>query len=310
MIGIFQHILPIFLNIFLGAVLKHNWLKSEEFWKNLEKLFFYILLPAGIFNHVFHATLNFSSQLKLILVLITTSTIVILFLLLYKRYFKVPAAEFTSIFQGSIRFNNVIFISLGGSLLNEEGMSILAVIAAYMIIYTNIISVVMFNIYLPNYYDENTSKYKVYYKFITSILYNPIIIATIIACIFNYLDIKLHTYLIKFLNNLGHAGFTIGVIIIGASLKFNINKIHVSYIAVSVISKLLLFPIITIILLKIFNITSVEKDVALIYSAMPCTISGYVLSKQLGGDYECMAAIVTTSIIFSLFTLWLLMYSL
>lgn len=309
MIEIFQHILPIFLNIFLGAVVKRNWLKSEEFWRNLEKLFFFILLPAGIFHYVFNATLNFLDQIKLILILITTSVIIILFLLLYKKYYKVSAAEFTSIFQGSIRFNNVIFVSFGGSLLSEASMSILAIIATYMIIFTNVASVVMFNIYVPS-QDKNTSKYGIYYKPITKILYNPIIIATVVACIFNYLDIKIYTYFSKFLYNLGHSAFTLGVIIIGASLKFTIKKRHISHVVVATVSKLLVFPIITLILLKIFNISSAEKEVALMYSTMPCALSAYVLSKQSGGDHESMAAIVTTSTIFSLFSLWLVMYSL
>ena len=49
--NVFHSVLPIFLIAFLGSVIRRKWLTSDEFWRGLEKLSFYVLFPTVLFKH-------------------------------------------------------------------------------------------------------------------------------------------------------------------------------------------------------------------------------------------------------------------
>jgi len=47
---------------------------------------------------------------------------------------------------------------------------------------------------------------------------------------------------------------------------------------------------------------------AILYSALPCASTSYMLSKQLGGDADSMARIITATTVLSLLFLPLVVY--
>ena len=309
MLNLLQYILPIFLNIILGTFIKRYWLKSEEFWRNLEKMSYYLLLPAALFNFTAHAQLDFYRQIRIAAILTTVSLIIMLGLYIYKKKYTIDNRKFTSVFQGSIRYNSYVFLSLGGSLLSPENVGILTIIASYMIIFTNIASVLMFSIVIEESdHSEHTKKSTLRKKLFLKLIKNPFIISILSAFAFNYADLSLTVGFKKFLDSLSVCAFCIGVIIVGAGLKFMIEKTNIQYILVANINKLIIFPLLTIIVIQIFNIQGCDREVCILYSCGPCASTTYILSKQLGGDPESMTAIITTTTIFSLLSLWIFLY--
>jgi predicted permease len=306
MFDVFNAVLPIFLLIILGCFIKNYWLNAEEFWRGLEKLAYFVLFPAALFNSISVANLSFIEQAKLILAIITSSSIISIGLMLYWRHQKLDKIQFTSVFQGSIRFNNYTFFGAGAALYGYEGMKLISIISAYMIIVTNVASVIIFNLYAlesqPR--SQQTSNF---FNIIHKLLINPLILASLAGFIFNHFDLFIPKLFSNFLQNLASGALTIGAMTVGANLKFTWFK-DFKFVILAAVCKLLLLPIITTLVLKLFDITGPARSMAILYSALPCASTSYMLSKQLGGDPESMARIITATTVLSLLFLPLVVY--
>jgi len=306
MFDIFNAVLPIFILILLGCWLKNYWLHAEDFWRGLEKLAYFILFPAALFNSISVANLSFIEQAKLILAIISSSAVITVGLMLYWQSKNLDRIQFTSVFQGSVRFNNYTFFGVGGALYGYEGLQLISIISAYMIIVTNVASVIIFNIYAlesqPR--SQQTSNF---FNVMHKLFINPLILASLAGFIFNHFNLGVPKLFTNFLQNLASGALTIGALTVGANLKFTWFKDY-KLVVLAAFCKLLLLPIVTTIMLKIFDITGSARSMAILYSALPCASTSYMLSKQLGGDADSMARIITATTVLSLLFLPLVVY--
>ncbi|NRB10577.1 MAG: AEC family transporter [Rickettsiaceae bacterium] len=306
MYSIFYSVLPIFLIAFLGSIIRRKWLTSDEFWRGLEKLSFYVLFPAVLFEHSAKVDLASFTLLRLVIALIVATAIVAFGLVLYQNRRNFHKVHFTSVFQGSTRYNNYIFFAVGAALFGDEGLSIIATISPYLIIFTNLIVVIAFVHYIPT--RDGVSGRKGLMLVIKSVITNPFIIASLLGFIFNYFQIELNKGIENTIHNIADSALSIGIMIVGASLKFRINPEYFNYVVFAGVVKLVIMPIITFIILWLMAIGGTAKSVGILCSCLPCASSAYILSRQLGGDPETMSAIITFTTIFSILSLSILVY--
>ena len=308
MLSVLESILPIFLIALLGSIIKRKWLTAEEFWRGIEKLLYFFLFPVALINYIANANLNITALIKLIASVVISTLIITVGLVAYQYYNNFNKATFTSIFQGSTRYNSYMFLSLTGALYGEQGLAIGAAISAYIIIFTNILSVVIFNVYLSEAYSaESYRKYNILLP-IKNLCSNPLIIASLCGMLLNYGEVQMTLGIKQTLQTLSGAALPIGCLNIGANLKLNTNNIDCINIAVPITLKLVILPIITIVILNLMHINNMAKAIGILCSGLPCSSTAYVLSRQLGGDSESMAAIITFSTICSIASLPLLIY--
>ncbi len=291
----------------MGSVIRNKWITSDEFWRGLEKLSYFLLFPVLLFNYISTAELGSGALTQLIWGLIVSSFIVSGGLAYYQHRHNIDKAQFTSIFQGAIRYNSYIFFALGKSLYGDEGLVIVSVVSAYMIIFTNALSVFIFVHYLN---DEGKEKqnHPSIAILIQRCAVNPLIIASILGFMFNYAGFSLNIGIKNTLDSLSNAALAMGIMNIGAGLRFVINVYDLKYITISGVVKLLIFPVITMAVLSLMSVDPVPKALGVLYSGLPCATTSYVLSKQLGGDHNLMASIITITTILSVLSLSLLMY--
>jgi len=71
--------------------------------------------------------------------------------------------------------------------------------------------------------------------------------------------------------------------------------------------KLLLMPALVLALAWLTGLDPVSRDVALLFAALPTATSAYILARQLGGDAELMAALITGQTLLAMLSLpaWL-----
>jgi len=304
---IFGGVLPIFLITMLGSVIKHKWLTSEEFWRGLEKLLYFLLFPVMLFYNIVTADLTSGELIRLIIGLMLSSGVVGLGLILYKRRYDIDASQFTSIFQGSIRYNTYIFLALGASLYGSQGMKIIAVVAAYMIIFTNAVSILIFTTYIPDPTLKESGGARLIHL-VRKFGVNPLIVASLIGFIFNYAGVEFNFGIQKTLQSLSDSALAIGVMNVGAGLKFSVDEKDFKQLSVTCIVKLLIFPLVSMVILSMMSITGMPKAIGILYSGLPCATTSYILAKQLGGDPDLMASIITATTILCVFSLPLFIY--
>jgi predicted permease len=216
-------------------------------------------------------------------------------------------AQFTSLFQGATRYNNYIFFALSSALFGENGLSVVASISPYMIVLTNVTAIMCFVYYLPL-ENGGASKRQSMVLMMKSIITNPFVIASLVGFAFNYFKIDLNMGIEKTIDSIANSALTIGILIVGASLKFKINPDHMKIIISASFIKLIITPVITFIILWIMSISGIAKSVGILFSCLPCASSAYILSRQLGGDPETMSSIITSTTVFSILSLSILVY--
>ncbi|MEY3196964.1 MAG: hypothetical protein RLZZ59_332 [Pseudomonadota bacterium] len=303
---VFFSILPIFLITMLGSIIKRYWLTADEFWRSLEKLSYFVLFPAVLFSYISTADISSSHLVRLVIGLMLSSIVTASGLVFYQTQIKMPASEFTSVFQGSIRYNSYIFFALGSSLYGSDGLAIVSVISAYMIIFTNVTSVLAFNFYINH--GTKLSTKDALLSLLKKFSTNPLIIASIVGFIFNYTGLRLNTGLHNTLKSLADSALAMGLMSVGAGLRFAFNNVYINRVAISAAVKLCILPIVTATILFILGIKGTAKDVGILYSALPCASTAYILSKQLGGDADLMASIITVTTVLSVFSLSIVMF--
>lgn len=306
---IISSILPIFLIAILGKIIKIHWLKSKEFWKGLESLCYYLLFPIVLFNNISSADVGAFHLIHLVMGLVISSIILSAALIALQRHYKIDGKLFTSIYQGSVRYNSYIFFAMGDALFGNEGMVIVSVIAAYMIIFTNILTVTVFSIYAPQSDDiaikRGDSQVT---RALKKLFTNPLIISSILGFLSNHLEIDMSDSIHKTFSMMSESAFGVGMLYVGSGLRFNMMNINKFALFSTLLFKLILFPAITFIILKIIGVSGLALTIGVLYSSLPTSTNSYLLSKKLGGDSDSMASILTATIALSVLSLSLIMY--
>lgn len=305
--GVFYNVLPIFLIAFLGSIIRRKWLTSDEFWRGLEKLSFYVLFPCMLFEHTIKVDFNNSEFTRLTIALIIANLLVSVMLVIYQFKKNYDRTQFTSVFQGATRYNNYIFFAVGSALFGEAGLKIIATISPYLLILTNITALISFTYYIPKGGSKLTKK-KSLLLMMKSICANPFVLASIAGGLFNYFHITLNLGVEKTIHSFSDSALAIGILIVGAGIKLKIKPEHFNQILFTSGIKLVLMPVVTFIVLWFMKITGTSKSVGILFSCLPCASSSYILSRQLGGDPETMSSIITFTTIFSILSLSLLVY--
>ena len=291
-----NQILPIFILMVIGYLIKMHVIKENMFWKNLEKLTYYILFPALLIHGL--ASVDLGKNIHQIVVpLILATSLLGLMLILLQKKLATEKARFTSYFQGAIRYNSYIFIAIASVSLGPDALPIVTMVIAYMIVFTNFCSIMVLNIYIS---DNNVSITSI----LTSTAKNPLILSCLLGIFFNKIHFLYTDQMDNLLGLLGAAALSLSLMCVGAGLKLRFLFKNFNAVFMVAIAKLLILPIISGFLLYLFNVPmGIEKNVAMLYSAVPCAGNAYILALQMRGDHDIMAAIIAASTLASLITI-------
>lgn len=304
---VISSILPIFLITILGSFIKKYCLSSEEFWRGTGNICYFLFFPLMLFKYVAHANFHAFSLIKIVSGLIISTIIISAVLIFYQYKTKESPEQFTSIFQGSVRYNSYIFLALGSALFDDETVTIISIVSSYMIIFTNLLTIGIFAIYIPNQF-KGDNILRNFISFIKLVFTNPLIIATIIGFIFNYANLHINLGVTNTISTLANAALPLSMLNIGANLKFSLKLNQSKKIILTCCLKLVAMPVVTTITLYTLNLSYTEKLIGILYSCLPCASSSYLLSIRLGGDCELMNSIITSTTIAALLSLTIFMY--
>ncbi|ETS32429.1 putative permease [Photorhabdus khanii NC19] len=302
MLNVFFSILPIFLLIILGFLSKKYIKDVSNFWNFSDKFVYYLFFPALLILDISEA--NFSGADNFYPIVSTiSSTIIVAIIIFFGRFlFNTTPALFTSIFQGGVRYNSYVFIALSQSLFGSEGVALSGFFVAYMIIITNIMSVLVMNHY-------GSGSKKSLSSAILALAKNPLIIGAIIGVLLNFFNIHITGSIKQLFIYLSNAATPLSLMSVGAGLIISMHIRKLLSISYATILKLVVMPLITILIIKYLGASGVPANIAILYSAVPCAGNAYILARQMGGDHEAMASIITWTTLLSIITVTLILGS-
>lgn len=292
-------LLPVFLLIVLGFILKRTLLRLETQWHGLERLTYYVLLPLFLIQTLVKADLSTVPVGGVGGALLLSALVVSLLCLVLRPLLAragVDGPAFTSLFQGATRWQTYVALAVSSSLFGTLGLAIASVAMIAIVPLVNVLSVAVLAQYAS---PEKRSAGSI----VVTVVSNPLIWGCAIGLAINVTHMPLPRLWHEVADALGRSSLAIGLLVTGAGLHLE-GLFRPSLAAsVTVFLKLVLMPAIAVTLALQFGLTGTNLTVVTICSAVPTASSAYVLARQMGGDAPLLAQIITLQTIFAAITM-------
>lgn len=300
--SIFEILAPIFSIIILGHILRRKNFPGENFWGPAEQFTYYVLFPALLIHKIATAPLITGGFSKLIGASVAAVLCISIVLFIVRWFLRTDGPVFSSLFQGTVRFNTYIGLTIILQLHGSSGMLTAGVIMAALIPLVNILSV-----YVLIHFGTMRSTDSNNWHIVSITARNPVVIACLVGILLNISGTKPPGYISIFLQILGQAALPLGLLTVGGSQQFGSIKQTGRYIAAASLLKLLVMPGIMWFFCSLFTVPMNFTAIAIIFAALPGSALSFILAKQLGGDNRLMANIITAQTGLSIVTLPLLL---
>lgn len=300
MLTVFAALVPVFLLIVLGFVLRRKLLKDEPFWIGLERLVYYVLFPALLIDTLSRANLS-SVPIAgvggaLLLAVVVMSALCLALRPWLQKQFNVDGPSFSSVFQGSTRWQTFVALSVAGNLYGDVGITLASVAMVAMIPLLNIFAVAV----LAHYAAPQRMKWPV---LLATIARSPLIWACVIGLALNLLGIVVPRPLHEFMDALGRCSLAIGLLVVGAGLHLDGLRRPNAAAALAVVLKLAVMPVISIALGVVFGLSGASLAVVACCASVPSASNGYILARQMGGDAPLLAQILVLQTVVAVLTM-------
>jgi len=299
MLSIFESLLPVFLLIAIGTFLRAIKLIKDDHWTGMERLSFYVFFPALLINTLFKAEFGeiaaSGSALAFALGLLLVMALAFALRRPVEAVFGINSASYSSVFQGFTRWNAFIALAIAEKLGGTEAITIIAIGIGVMVIPVNVL-----NIYAVVRWGDSSRTGR---NAMLTVLRNPLVIGAMIGLAMNASGAQLYEPLQVTLNLASQVSLPLGLVLVGAGLRFMMPRRAVAAAAFSTFMKLLAVPVIFVIAGLLSGVDGVSLTAIAISSAVPTAMNGYVIARDLGGDAPLYAAIVTLQTIAAFFTI-------
>lgn len=279
-------LLPVIVLIGLGMGLRLRRFLDDGFWPLAERLGYYILLPCLFFHGLATAHLEALPVHKLALTLILATIVVSALVVAVRPLLRLDGPAFTSVFQGSVRFNNYVGVTLASGLFGAKGIAMAAICNAAIVPTVNVLCVLVF----ARHGSAKLSGRGILKQLVT----NPLVIASLAGIVFQLAGLGIPPGIEPAMRSLGAASLPLGLLCVGAALDFTTARKWVGPVASSSAMKFLAMPVATILFAMLTGLTGPALTTALLFQALPTASSAYIMARQLGGDAPLMAGITAT----------------
>jgi len=286
--NIIAALVPIFFLIILGHILRRRALVADAFWEPAEKMTYFVFFPSLLITSTARIQLDFVSIGPMVAANVTAVLVVAGLVISTRPHIGVSGPAFTSIFQGAIRPNSYVGIAAGLMLFGEAGLGLIAALLAVIVPLVNFLSVIV----LAHYVDQANGGPGMK-KLVRPIITNPLIVSCFIGILLNVTGVGLPPVLGPLLDILGKAALPVGLLAVGAGLNFRALHGAMPVMSAVTITKLCLLPFVTWLAGRAFGVEGFALVAAVLYSSLPGSPSSYVLARQMGGDAELTAGIIT-----------------
>ena len=293
--SVIQLVLPDFLLIGLGWMLFHKLKFSSEFFRGAEKLVYFILFPALLFHSITQTPLSLSGTYVLLLATMAIMGFSIAMAWLAVPLLRPDLLDHASTAQCAYRFNTYIGLSLAGGLAGSAGQTIMAVLVGFAVPISNMAAV--------HGLARQTGG-----RVLGEIVRNPFIIATAVALLCNIFRVPIPAPVDATLGRLGACAIAIGLMCVGATLSLKGGRGSAPLVSWMIGVKLLLTPAAAIFIAWALDLPPVERQMVLLFGALPTASSAYVLAARMGGNGRLVAVTMSIGTLLSAVTIpmWLM----
>jgi hypothetical protein len=288
-IAILSALAPIFALIMLGWALRRFLWPAPEFWASIEVLTYYVFFPALLITTLAQARVTWA-VLPFLAVPIGATLAMGAATALVRPLLRLDGPAYTSMFQGTVRFNTYVGLAAASALFGTDGVALLALAIAVMIFPVNILSIAVLARHAQARQAGGTPGLS---ALTIEMIKNPLIISSVVGLSLGAIGISLPAVIGPVLDILAKAALPLGLIAVGAGLNFGMVAARGLAIGTSALLKLAAAPLLALAATRAIGLDSLAAAIAVLYMALPPAPTSYILARRLGGDTELMAAIIT-----------------
>lgn len=291
-------LIPVLALILVGFVIQRTGFLPPTFWPSAEKLTYFLLMPATLIHNLAGKQIGSLPWVKILFTVegaILASALLVTLWWLMNR--QMGGGAFTSLFQGGVRFNTFVALALAENLYGRDGLFLAALGAGFMIILINVLCVSAFSLAVHSGAGIDLKRLAL------DLLRNPLIIGCVVGVGVNASGFTLPAAVDGILALGGKAAFPVGLMAVGAAYRAGNLMLHWQPLMASSTVQFLCKPLIAWGLATYIGLTGVALSVTVLLFSVPTAPSAYILSRQMGGDHDSMAAIITVQTCLSFVTL-------
>ncbi|WP_461209168.1 AEC family transporter [Desulfocurvus sp. DL9XJH121] len=288
-------IVPVFAVILLGYALSRFHFPGDAFWPLAERITYYVLFPALLVSKLAPADLGGGAPA---LAMATFCAALVLggILLALRRRLGFDGPAFSSVFQGSVRMNTYIGLAGAAALYGDLGITLSAVVILGTVILNNLMCVTVVA-------RHGAARNGHGAGLLMEVLRNPLILGCGAGLALNASALPLPGVFFETLDVLSRAALPMGLLAVGAGLRFSHMGSDARGIAAAIVCGLIVFPLLAAGSCMLFGVHGEARAVAVLFAALPTASSSFILARQLGGDTELMASIITVQTMASALTI-------
>lgn len=293
-------VVPVFAMIALGWVLKWRAFLTDDGWRAVERLTYFIFYPAFLVPAVWRADFAGGSAGPVATATVAVALTVALLTVLAKPLLRVSDPAFTSVFQGVIRWNGFVFLPVAAAVFGETGLGTAAVAFGVLAPALNVVCVLV----LARWGAGQGGGWRLA---LTSLAKNPIIWACGIGALLNLTGAAPPALLAPVFDLMGPGAIALGLMTAGAGLSFRYAASRPVLMLTITAIKLIVLPVAMYYLTGLLGGDRMAQGLALLAGAAPGAAASYVMARQMGGDAPLMAGVVALTTVVSAFTIPLLL---
>jgi predicted permease len=281
--------------IAIGCLLMRTRLWTGAFWRDLERMVYFLLFPALLFNTILKTDLGAAGALPAATVALATVAVGIALGFLARPLLGPQSRQFSSGVQCAFRFNSYVLLAVSQRLAGEPGLALAAIVMGVTVPILNVAAV------WPLARSTNSG-------LIRELVRNPLILATVAGLAGNLAGLALPEPIDATIRRLGSASLALGLLAAGAGLRFErapdadaaSHRSALRLTAWFTTVKLLAMPVTALLLSSLLGVPPLAQQVAVLYAAMPTAPAAYILASRMGGDGPFVAMLVTVSMLVAL----------
>jgi malonate transporter len=289
-------VLPLLLLIAAGYGLAKSNIIPRNAWAAIETLCFRGLIPATLILAIARSDLSLERfggfGLALVCTLVVLAGLALTLRLLPQR--TLSNASFTSLFQGSIRWNAFVALAAAEQFLTG-GIAIMAVAIAVLIPLINITCIVVLAAFGPS--KASLS------KVLLTLSRNPLVQACLIGLLLNASGMPLPLPVVDVLDMIGRGALGVGLMVVGAGISLRRLTRLDWRVCFGVVMRPLIASSVFVAIGTWTNLSEMQLLAGVLVFAAPAASNGYIVAKQMGGDADLYVDIMTWQVVLSLLVL-------
>lgn len=302
MLSIIEIVLPVFLIIALGYTIRRIGLVDDTFFQQANGLVFYICLPILLFYKIGTADFNTSFNFRLVLAASLGVAGCFLIAYLYGAWRKYPAPVHGSFCQGSFR-GNLAYIGLAivYNAYGDPGLSRAGILLGFLVPVLNLFAILALVL-------SRQQQHTDYREIVKQIVLNPLILASLAGLLWSYFQLSMPTIMDRTLNIAADMTLPLALLSIGNSFSLENFKGDLGKAGLATAIKLLLLPLLSLGLMRVFGVTGLDFAIGLLMAGAPTAVATYIMASKMGADGELAGTIVVMATGLSAFSYTLLLF--